>query len=124
MRQSVGLGRAAELAGEPPNAVAGLRLALAGPAASLAQAAVFGGVALAISYSGESAVAVAAAVWLAVMNGALAVFNMLLGGSPASSATLPGAPLDGGRVLRAVLWRIYQDRRPAPRIRHHRGRPS
>jgi hypothetical protein len=60
MRQSVGLGRAAELAGEPPNAVAGLRLALAGPAASLAQAAVFGGVALAISYSGESAVAVAA----------------------------------------------------------------
>jgi Zn-dependent protease len=67
------LGGVAELAGEPPNAVADLRIALAGPAASLAQAAVFGGVALAISYSGGSAVAVAAAVWLAVMNGALAV---------------------------------------------------
>ena len=33
------LGGVAELAGEPPNAVADLRIALAGPAASLAQAA-------------------------------------------------------------------------------------
>ena len=105
------LGGVAELDGDPPSAGADLRIALAGPAASLAAGLVLFGAGAAIGAAGGSGVAVAAATWLAVMNGILAVFNLL-----------PGAPLDGGRVLRAVLWRHYGDRGRAERGAARAGR--
>ena len=96
------LGGITELQGQPPDAGADLRIAVAGPAVSTAAAGLFAGIAEAVRYAGGPAVITAGLVWLAAMNGLLAVFNML-----------PGAPLDGGRVLRAVLWRHYHDRRRA-----------
>ena len=93
------LGGVTDLEGEPPTAGADFRIALAGPMASLAAGGIFYGVGAAVHAAGGPRLVVAAAVWLAVMNGVLAVFNLL-----------PGAPLDGGRVLRAVLWRRYGDR--------------
>jgi Zn-dependent protease len=105
------LGGMAELDADPPSAAADLRIALAGPAASLVAGLVLFGAGAAIGAAGGPGVAVAAATWLAVMNGVLAVFNLL-----------PGAPLDGGRVPRAVLWRRYGDRGRAERGAARAGR--
>ena len=104
------LGGIAEMEGEPPDAGADLRIALAGPATSTLAAGVFLGAAALLGAVGAAAVTVAAAQWLAIMNGLLAAFNLL-----------PGAPLDGGRVLRALLWRHYGDRRRAEAIAARAG---
>ena len=105
------LGGVAELGGEPPTARADLQIAVAGPATSLAAAVVFGG-AWAIAWAaGGPALLSAALFWLAVMNGLLAAFNLL-----------PGAPLDGGRILRAALWLRYHDRARAARAAANAGR--
>lgn len=105
------LGGMAELEGDPPGAAADLRIALAGPGASLAAGGVFLAEGAVLGYAGGPAVAVAAASWLGAMNGVLAVFNLL-----------PGAPLDGGRVLRAILWRRCGDRLRAERGAARAGR--
>jgi len=93
------LGGVAQLEDEPATPGDELRVALVGPAVSLALAIAFGLAALAGSLVGLPAAAVAVAAWLAVGNAALAVFNLL-----------PAAPLDGGRVLRGLLWRRHGSR--------------
>lgn len=93
------LGGTTELDGDPPDAGVDLRIALAGPATSLAEAVLFAAAAVAIGRGGGPELVAAASAWLAVMSGVLALFNLL-----------PGTPLDGGRVLRGVLWRVYGDR--------------
>jgi len=86
------------LGGEAKTPKAAFRIAIAGPATSLALAAMFGGLVVALQTVRAVPIAVGVASWLAVINLLLGVFNLL-----------PGAPLDGGRVLRAVLWRRHGD---------------
>jgi Zn-dependent protease len=98
------LGGVAQLDREAPSARAEGWIAVAGPLASVAIAltsagAVFGALSL-----DHRSVAVDIVSWLALVNMILAVFNLL-----------PGAPLDGGRVLKAWRWGRHGDKFRAAR---------
>ena len=91
------LGGLAELEREPRSAGAEFRIAAAGPAMSLALAVVLAGAAWLVGLVTTPLAIVLG--WLALVNVVLAVFNLF-----------PAAPLDGGRILRAALWRRSGDR--------------
>ncbi|WP_040786462.1 site-2 protease family protein [Nocardia pneumoniae] len=93
------LGGVSELTEEPRDARTDLRIAIVGPVTSLAIAVVAFLAAAATAVVDPDGPITAVLVWLAVMNAVLGLFNLL-----------PGAPLDGGRVLRAVIWWRTGDR--------------
>jgi Zn-dependent protease len=104
------LGGVSELDGEPPHARGDLLIALAGPLVSLAVAGLFAAAAVLASAWDAGSLGVAALAWLAVVNAVLGLFNLL-----------PGAPLDGGRVLAAILWWARGDRATARRAAGRAG---
>jgi len=85
-------GGIAEIGENPPSAKAEFWIALAGPAVSFALAIFFSIIQVAVS-AAEPLFALVK--YLAYINGALGLFNLI-----------PGFPLDGGRVLRSVIWGI------------------
>ncbi len=95
-------GGVAEMTDEPPNPKAEFWVAIAGPIASL----VIGGACLAAAATGGIPQAGHTVVhYLGYVNVALALFNLI-----------PAFPLDGGRVLRSVLWQVKGSLRQATRI--------
>lgn len=85
-------GGAAKLRDEPRDATSEFLIAAAGPALSVA----LGAGILVLGSALEPTIPPpihAGLWWLGMINLALAVFNMI-----------PGFPLDGGRILRAILW--------------------
>jgi Zn-dependent protease/CBS domain-containing protein len=92
------LGGVSKLRGEAHDPSAQLRIAGAGPATSAVLGLVFGGAAAVLALLDAPALAVASLGWLGAVNGMLAAFNLV-----------PAAPLDGGRLLHALVWRRTGD---------------
>ena len=96
-------GGAAHLSREPRSARDEFLMALAGPATSLGIGAVFGLSYFAVRTVSEPLAALTG--WLSAINFILALFNLI-----------PGFPLDGGRVLRAIIWAVSRNLKTATQI--------
>lgn len=85
-------GGIAQIGRDPSSPGVEFRVAIAGPVTSLALAGLFGGTWFLVR---GTAFLAAPMIWLARINFMVALFNLI-----------PGFPLDGGRVFRAVVWRL------------------
>jgi Zn-dependent protease len=101
-------GGVSQIASEPPNAGAEFLIAIAGPITSFALAGLF---TLAQQAFGSAASTFAVAKYLAYINGVLGLFNLI-----------PGFPLDGGRVFRAIVWGATHNLRRSTIIAANVGR--
>jgi Zn-dependent protease len=91
------------IAGEPRKAKDEFAISVVGPLTSLALSACFWALSLVLGETATPASAVT--IYLAFINLALGLFNLV-----------PGFPLDGGRVLRSVLWGATHNFRRATQI--------
>lgn len=101
-------GGMAEIEKEPETPYSEFIMAIAGPAASFILAVFFG----AIWYFSRNFAPVGEPVkYLALINLVLGVFNIL-----------PGYPLDGGRILRSIIWKVTGNLKRATFIASTTGR--
>jgi Zn-dependent protease len=87
---------------EPQSAVVEFQMAFIGPLTSLAIGGVMALAMFASAALGWPALLTAVLMYVGLANLALGVFNLI-----------PGFPMDGGRVLRAIIWRLTGSLRKA-----------
>ncbi len=92
-------GGVAQLEGEAPHPRADFAIAAVGPGTSVALAGVFAAAQALLEQAGAHGLVVGVSSWLWQINLLLAGFNLI-----------PAAPLDGGRILRAGLWKVTGNR--------------
>jgi Zn-dependent protease len=95
-------GGVADIEGEPPSAATEFVMAVAGPAVSLVHAAVFWVLVVMGYHSCWPHAVVVVLGYLGAINGLVLAFNWI-----------PAFPLDGGRVLRSILWAVTGNLRRA-----------
>ncbi len=100
-------GGVAQIGAEPRSPRQEFWIAIAGPIVSLALALLFGGLFL---LDRGIALLAAPSLYLMRINALLAFFNLI-----------PGFPLDGGRVLRAIAWKLSGNFQQATRIASFSG---
>jgi Zn-dependent protease/CBS domain-containing protein len=103
-------GGVSQIGGEAKKPLQEFVMAIMGPFTSLILAAGFYGIWVAIGQSETSPIAIVLE-WLFLMNLVIAAFNMA-----------PGFPMDGGRVLRSILWGISGNLFRATRLATLAGR--
>jgi Zn-dependent protease/CBS domain-containing protein len=101
-------GGIAQIGSEPPSAISEFWIAIAGPLVSFTLALIF---TILKPLSSAFSPVLALVTYMAYINGTLGLFNLI-----------PGFPLDGGRVFRAIVWGFSKNFRRATLIAGNVGR--
>ncbi len=102
-------GGVAEISDEPKKPSAEFLMAIAGPLTSFVIAIVFWLLSMVSGYNRTPFSAMM--LWLSIINTTIAVFNLI-----------PGFPLDGGRILRSIIWKVTGNFKTATRSASFVGR--
>ncbi|NLO06942.1 MAG: CBS domain-containing protein [candidate division WS1 bacterium] len=104
-------GGVSQMKREPDTPSSEFKIAIVGPLSSV----ILGGLFIGLYFIARQAelprLWYSALLWVGQINFALAIFNML-----------PGFPLDGGRVLRSILWNAWDSLDRATRVASNMGR--